>query len=230
MPVRSVGGEHAERDGDGQRDEHRVEHQHQRHRQPLLTRSVTGHVERRRPAEVAGEQLLQPLQVLDRDRLVEAPLLADLLELLARGAPRPAMAISGSPGSRRRREKVSSVTANTTITSCSSRCLAYFERKTAMTTPIREPMISPQIRMRQIHSSTPSTWSSSLLRLPPVSYCLTQTLLNQTWPGKPAPSAELARAAGEGGLADALDVRPWPGCPRSPRSSAGSSTAWRTPC
>ena len=83
----AVGGEHAERDRDHQRDDLRVEHQLQRHRQRGLELVGDGRVRLVVLAEVALHEVAEPGGVLLEERLVEA-VVGPELRLLRLGAVR----------------------------------------------------------------------------------------------------------------------------------------------
>ena len=67
-------------DADQERDRHRHDGELERHRQLLQDQLHHRLLQPHRLAEVAGEHALDPVQVLDRDRLIEAVLAPDLLD------------------------------------------------------------------------------------------------------------------------------------------------------
>ena len=125
-------------DADQQRDHDRHRGELQRHRQLLQrSRSSTGTLMRIDSPRSPDEHALDPVDVLHRDRLIEAVLLADLRDHVGI-ASSPAMTSAGSPGSNCCSEKISTDTKNSVGMSCSSRLAEEAQHATGFLQSARE--------------------------------------------------------------------------------------------
>ena len=122
--VSSVRAVHAERHGDQQADDDRPEGDEHRRRHPLLEHldvRLAGHV---RVAPVTGEDVLQPVHVLHRQRVVEVRVVRlDLRDLLL--GDEPAREIAGGI---RRADPGDAITMNVTMTKTRTNWISRWPR------------------------------------------------------------------------------------------------------